>query len=74
MRSEQKTKIIPTYHKIYDENGEIFSIERAGEEAIIITELFADRGKQFVRISDGAFLGNRITLGTGDTAENYREN
>ena len=73
MRSEQITKTIPVYQKTYDENGELFDIQQTGETEVTITELIADEGKLFVRISDNAVLGDRITLGTDDREENYTE-
>lgn len=73
MRIENTVKTIPAYKSIYDENGELFNIEQTGETVISVTELFADEGKRFVRISDNALLGSRITLGTEDAVENYIE-
>lgn len=73
MRKEIHTKTVPVYQKYYDEQGELVNIVQTGEVTETVTELFADKGKQFVRISDGQIVGERITLGTEDCAENYTE-
>ena len=38
-----------------------------------ITEIRADEGKVFRRLADGAVLSAHITLGSGDSADNYEE-
>lgn len=73
MRTEQRVKTVPMYQNIYDEQGMLTDAVQTGETEVTVTELFADEGKQFVRISDNAVLGDRITLGTEDRAENYIE-
>lgn len=38
-----------------------------------ITEIRADTGKVFRRLGDGAVLSGYISLGSGDSADNYEE-
>ncbi len=56
-----------------DENGEFTAVEQIGEREVDTTEIFADEGKQFIRIADGHYVGEHITLGTEDDIENYAE-
>ena len=73
MRTEHTEKTIPVYENYYDDMGMLIYAVQTGETQVTITELIADDGKQFVRISDGQIVGERITLGTEDSADNYTE-
>lgn len=37
------------------------------------TDIYADTGKVFKRLADGAILGSHTTLGTNDSIANYTE-
>lgn len=73
MRIVQSIKTVPVYQTFYDSQGIITDAIQTGETEVTVTELFADEGKQFIRIADGHYVGEHITLGTEDSAENYTE-
>ena len=68
MKTEVKTIESPIYEVVINPQGE----EQLGDliriETSTVTEITADEGKRFVRKS-----GDKITLGTDDSPENYRE-
>ncbi len=73
MKTEVKTIESPIYEVTINPQGE----EQIGDliriETSTVTEITADEGKRFVRKSDWALLGDRITLGADDTEDNYME-
>ena len=73
MKTEVITIESPIYEVVIIPQGE----EQLGDliriETSTVTEITADEGKRFVRKSDNALLGDKITLGTDDSPENYRE-
>ena len=73
MKTEVKTIESPIYEVVINPQGE----EQLGDliriETSTVTEITADEGKRFVRKSDGALLGDKITLGADDNIENYME-
>lgn len=73
MRIVRSIKTVPVYQTFYDSQGIITDAIQTGETEVTVTELFADEGKQFIRIADGHYVGEHITLGTEDSAENYTE-
>ena len=73
MRIVQSIKTVPVYQTFYDSQGILIDAIQTGETEVTVTELFADEGKQFIRIADGHYVGEHITLGTEDSAENYTE-
>ena len=73
MRIVQSIKTVQVYQTFYDSQGIITDAIQTGETEVTVTELFADEGKQFIRIADGHYVGEHITLGTEDSAENYTE-
>lgn len=66
-------KEIPLYNFSTDAEGNIINAELIGTDTVEITELTADSGKQFIRNADNSVLGDQITLGTDDSADNYSE-
>jgi len=40
---------------------------------VISIDIFADEGKKFKRLSDGAILSNHISLGTNGSVDDYIE-
>lgn len=73
MRIVQSVKTVPVYQTFYDSQGILIDAIQTGETEVTVTELFADEGKQFIRIADGHYVGEHITLGTEDSAEKYTE-
>ncbi len=73
MRIETRTVESPVYEIITNAQGEQQLGDLIRIETGTVMEITADESKRFVRRSDGALLGDRITLGTGDTVDNYME-
>ena len=73
MKSEAKTIESPIYETIIDPQGEVQLGNLIRIEVCTVVEITADEGKHFVRKSDGALLGDKITLGADDSIDNYAE-
>jgi hypothetical protein len=71
MRIETKTEIV----NICEETAEGEFVLTGETAEVTTTEIYADEGKIFRRLSDGNVLKNckHITLGTHDDPENYEE-
>lgn len=73
MRIETTQQIVPLVDEATDENGEMTFIPNGETVIVETTDIYADEGKAFTRLSDGAVLSNHITVGTMDSVENYVE-
>ena len=64
---------VPIYSVTEDKFGEIEAATQIGEEIVTSVTLCADEGKCIVRKGENIPLGVKISLGSGEKAEDFAE-
>jgi hypothetical protein len=73
MTTTTTTQTVPLGDMVQQSDGTTTFVANGKTVDVTITDIYADTGKVFKCISDGAVLSNHITLGTTDSASNYKE-